>query len=153
MKKEDISGKTFFAVFSGSSSVSRYLKKTFSIISNDNLYFSYVLQRALVVLNEYPKFDFLNIIDISLEPEKRIQQVLEFLNNSEGVEGFIFKHYTPASKNIDGIERQYFSEKNGKKIDSIRITIEEWFSKKYITQDEYFYLTFKTRSPLALAGG
>jgi len=140
MKKEEITGKTFFDVFSGSTSVSRYFKKTFSIISNDNLYFSYVLQRALIVLNEYPKFDTLKTINISSEPKKRIQQALEFLNKSGGVEGFIFKHYTPASKSVDGIERKYFSKENGKKIDSIRITIEEWFSKKYIMEDEYFYL-------------
>ena len=140
MKKEEITGKRFFDVFSGSTSVSRYFKKTFSIISNDNLYFSYVLQRTLIVLNEYPKFDNLKILNISSEPEKRVRQVLEFLNKSIGIEGFIFKHYTPASKITDGIKRKYFSEENGKKIDSIRKTIEEEFIKKYITGDEYFYL-------------
>ncbi len=140
MKREGITGKTFFDVFSGSASVSRYFKKTFSIISNDNLYFSYVLQRSLVVLNEYPRFDNLKIINLSTEFEKRIYQILEFMNRSKGIGGFIFNHYTPASKNIDGIERRYFSKENGKKIDSIRITIEEWFNKKQINENEYFYL-------------
>jgi adenine-specific DNA-methyltransferase len=140
MKKEEIIGKTFFDVFSGSSSVSRFFKKNFSIISNDNLYFSYILQRALIVLNEYPKFKNIKIPHLSKESEKRVNQILEFLNKSNKSEGFIFNHYTPASKNIDNIERKYFSEENGGKIDSIRTTIEEWFNKKQINEGEYFYL-------------
>jgi len=140
IKKEEINGKTFFDVFSGSSSVSRYFKKTFSIISNDNLYFSYVLQRALIVLNEYPKFSDVRIPNLSTEKENRINQILKFLNEIKGKEGFIARHYTPLSKNIDNIERKYFSEENGKKIDAIRETIDEWFSKKQINENEYFYL-------------
>jgi len=140
LEKEKITGETFFDVFSGSTAVSRYFKKSFSIISNDNLYFSYVLQRALIVLNNYPSFENLKNIPLSNDSKERIQQILDFLNSLDGTEGFIFKHYTVASKNIDGIERRYFSEENGKKIDSIRKTIEEWFINNYINEDEYFYL-------------
>lgn len=140
IKKEGVEGETFFDVFSGSTSVSRYFKKTYSIVSNDSLYFSYVLQRALIILNEYPRFENVKISNLSKEPEKRINQILKFLNEIGGKEGFIFKHYTPESKKVDGIERLYFSEENGKKIDSIRMTIEEWLNKKQITEDEYFYL-------------
>ena len=139
--KEKIDGKILFDVFSGSCSVSRYFKQNYSIISNDSLYFSYVLQRALIVLNSYPKFENIKISNLSVNPEKRINQILEFLNNkSEEKCGFIFNHYTPASKNIDYIERKYFSEENGKKIDSIRTTIEAWFNEKQINENEYFYL-------------
>lgn len=141
IRKENITGKTFFDVFSGSAAVGRYFKTMFSIISNDNLYFSYVLQRALIVLNKYPTFRNLKILDnFQSEPQERIYQVLEFLNKLEGTEGFIYNHYTPASKNIDGIERKYFSEHNGKKIDAVRIEIENWFNKGQINEDEYFYL-------------
>ncbi len=140
IRKEDIIGKTFFDVFSGSTAVSRYFKKMFSITSNDSLYFSYVLQRALIVLNQYPTFDNLKILNLSSEPRRRLSQVLEFLNEVEGIEGFVYNHYTPASENIDGIERRYFSINNGKKIDAIRTKIEDWFTKEYINEDEYFYL-------------
>lgn len=140
IKKEGIEGKTFFDVFSGSTSVSRYFKKNYSIVSNDNLYFSYVLQRALIVLNEYPIFENIKIPNLSKEPEKRINQILKFLNEIGGKEGFIFKNFTPESKKTDGIERMYFSEENGKKIDSIRMMIEEWLNKKQINENEYFYL-------------
>lgn len=140
IRKENITGEKFFDVFSGSTAVGRYFKKMFSIISNDNLYFSYVLQRALIVLNKYPTFDNLKILNLSSEPEKRIYQVLEFLNKNKSVEGFIYNHYTPASKIIDDIERKYFSKTNGKKIDGVRTEIENWFVNGYINEGEYFYL-------------
>jgi len=141
IKEEKIVGKTFFDVFSGSAIVGRYFKKMFSIVSNDSLYFSYVLQRALIVLNQYPAFSNLKVLDnLSSEPRERVFQVLEFLNKTEGKEGFIYNHYTPASKSLDGIERKYFSETNGKKIDAIRTKIEEWFNSGEINEDEYFYL-------------
>ena len=140
IKKERITGKTFFDVFSGSAAVGRYFKRKYSIISNDSLYFSYVLQKALIDLNEYPKFRGVKIPNLPTEPKKRINQILEFLNKIERKEGFISNHYTPASKKIDGFKRKYFSEENGKGIDSIRMVIEEWFNKNQINDDEYFYL-------------
>jgi len=140
LKKEGIKSNSFFDVFSGSATVGRFFKRMFSIISNDSLYFSYVLQRALIDINEYPSFSNLNLSNLSLDPKRRIYQVLEFLNNLKGAEGFIYKHYTPASKEIDGVERKYFSIENGKKIDAIRMKIEEWFKNGYISDDEYFYL-------------
>jgi adenine-specific DNA-methyltransferase len=138
--KEKIEGKIFFDVFSGSGCVGRYFKQNYSIISNDILYFSYVLQKTLITLNNLPKFENVKIPNLSADPEKRINQVLEFLNSLKGRCGFIYSHYTPASKDIDAVERKYFSEENGRRIDAIRMTIDEWFSEKQINEDEYFYL-------------
>ncbi len=140
LKKEDIAGSSFFDVFSGSAVVGRFFKKMYSIISNDSLYFSYVLQRGLIVINNIPSFSDLNLNNLSREPKKRIYQILDYLNTLEGVEGFIYKHYTPSSKDIDGVERKYFMLKNGMKIDAVRIKIEEWFKEGYISENEYFYL-------------
>lgn len=141
MDKEEINGKIFFDVFSGSGAVGRFFKRKFSIISNDSLYFSYILQKALIDFNKYPKFQHLNATVIPHESNQdRIQGFLNALNNIEGLEGFIFQHYTPASKAIDGIERKYFSEVNGKKIDAIRSEISRLLESRHITQDEYFYL-------------
>ena len=39
-----------------------------------------------------------------------------------------------------GSERQYFSDENGKKIDSIRVQIEEWKNTHYIDEDTYYFL-------------
>jgi adenine-specific DNA-methyltransferase len=140
IKKKEIYGEVFFDVFSGSTSVSRYFKRSYSIRSNDMLYFSYVLQRALIVLNDYPNFRSIDLPLASLEPNERIINILHYLNNIKNEEGFIFSHYTPESLKIDGIERKYFSTENGNRIDSIRTKIYEWFNDSEITEDEYFYL-------------
>ena len=139
-----IKGKVFFDAFSGSAVVGRYFKKMFKIISNDNLYFLYILQRALITLNQYPSFKNVNIKEIPLKdnnPIIRVKKVLSYLNNlKDKYEGFIYQHYTPMSKNVDGIERKYFTIDNGIKIDTIRMKIEEWYQNNFITEDEYYYL-------------
>jgi adenine-specific DNA-methyltransferase len=141
MDKEKITGRTFFDIFCGSTAVGRFFKRKFTITSNDILYFSYVLQKALIDLNSYPKFEGLTFIADEREGDKiRASAVLEYLNNIGGSKGFIYWHYTPASKVVDGVERKYFSELNGEKIDAIRMKIGEWFTNENITEDEYFYL-------------
>ena len=50
--------------------------------------------------------------------------------------GFIFKNYCIGS----GSNRQYFTDHNGKKIDTIRIKIEEWKSSKKINKKTYYFL-------------
>lgn len=141
IQKDGITGKIFFDVFSGGTSVGRFFKREFLIVSNDRLYFSYVLQKALIDINSYPKFTGLNfIVNDREENKERISKVLEYLNNLDVYEGFIYQHYTPASKVSDGVERKYFSELNGGKIDAVRMKIEEWFKNKNINDEEYFYL-------------
>lgn len=140
LEKDNIEAYSFFDVFSGSAAVGRFFKKMFSVISNDNLYFSYILQRALIIINECPSFSSLNLDNLPKNPKERIYQILHYLNNLKGVEGFIYRHYTPASEDIDGVERKYFTIENGMKIDAIRIKIEEWFENGCISEDEYFYL-------------
>ena len=141
IQKDGITGKTFFDVFCGGTSVGRFFKRKFLITSNDILYFSYVFQKALINLNSYPNFEGLNFIAIeNKENEERVSKVLEYLNSIKGSKGFIYQHYTPASKISDGVERMYFSEFNGEKIDAVRMKIEEWFKNNNINENEYFYL-------------
>ena len=56
--KENCDGeeKIFCDLFSGTSSVARYFKNRYKIISNDLLYFSYVLQKATIENNNIPEF-------------------------------------------------------------------------------------------------
>lgn len=141
IKENYIKGEVFFDVFSGSAVVGRFFKKMYAILSNDNLFFSFILQRALVVLNKYPTFDGLKFLFLSsLTPQTKIRKVLDYLNMLDNREEFIFCHYTPESKKVDGIERRYFTKENGRKIDSIRLKIQEWFENGNINEDEYFYL-------------
>ena len=140
IEKENINGDNFLDVFSGSASVSIYFKKLYDIVSNDNLYFSYVLQRSLVMLNDYPKFLGLDNVISNGSSDDLLKTTLDYLNNINTYQGFIYRHYTPASLEYDNIERKYFSEYNGSKIDAIRIEVENWMKESLINQDEYYYL-------------
>lgn len=51
-------------------------------------------------------------------------------------DGFIYNNYCLSS----GSGRQYFTDSNGKKIDAIRIKIEEWFNNEIIDNRLYYFL-------------
>lgn len=144
MQVRGIVGNSFFDFFAGTASVGKYFKqKGYQVYSSDILYFSYVLQMAYIVNNEEAKFDKLlkeiKINSSSLFPTP-LQRVVEFLNEIEPVEGFIYCNYSPeGSANLD-VPRMYYSDENGKKIDSIRQQIETWRSNNLITEKEYFVL-------------
>ena len=122
---------TFFDLFSGTASVSKHFKKLdFSVISNDFLYFGYVLATTGISINKSPRFSKLKkTLNIKCD-------IVEYLNSIKGNPDFITKNYTPYLEN----NRQYFSIENGIKIDSIRITIEKWHSTNLIDHKEYCYL-------------
>lgn len=130
----------FCDIFSGSSSVARYFKKYYNIISNDILYFSYVLQKATVELNEIPNFskleNFQNIKDITEYFEKTPLKKLQNEYSIPANDLFLYNNYTPSNNS----DRMYFTPKIGKRIDLMRIIIEKWFNSKLITEDEYYYL-------------
>ncbi len=126
----------FCDIFSGTGQVGKHLKKQgFSIIANDMEDYSHSL------INHY----------ISNHKEIPIKKQLQILNNLNGIEdGFIFNHYCPSGKysNVtkktkDGLvnlNRQYFSDENGKIIDEARVLINRWLENKEINTEQYNYL-------------
>lgn len=135
--KENIrdNSKIFCDIFSGTSCVGRYFKKDYTIISNDLMYFSYVLQRATIQNNKLPKFTKLK--------KKGINDPIEYLEkydiskiNFRDNEYFVSNNYAPSEK----CERMYLTQENANRIDFIRLQIEEWKTKNLITENEYFYL-------------
>ena len=48
------------------------------------------------------------------------------LNGLQGCKGFIWREYSPASKELYGIERKYFTEQNAQRIDAITQKVHEW---------------------------
>lgn len=141
----NIRGSSFFDFFSGTTNVGRYFKKIgYQIYSSDLLYFSFILQKAYIENNSQPQFQTLlqeldcrNSRELFTSP---LQIALDFLNNIQPHEGFIFKNYTPqGSSNLD-IPRMYFSNENGKIIDAIRTQIEEWKRNNLLTEYEYYIL-------------
>ena len=141
MTKKNVKGDSIFDVFSGTASVARFFKeKNYKVISNDLLYFSYVLQQAYIENNDVPLFLGLNISCKESLVEDRLLSVLDLLNNLPPVSGFIANNYTPDYTQDLEIPRMYFTTENGMFIDKVRLKIEEWYVEKLITTPEYYIL-------------
>ncbi len=115
----------FCDLFAGTGTVGDYFKDRFKIISNDNLYLSYVLCSAKLKdsTNYFQKLGF--------DP-------FAYFNNCDShnyINGFCYQTFAPT---ISG--RQYFSDENAKKIDYIRDTIDNWRQDNKISEDEKEYL-------------
>ena len=120
---------TFCDIFSGSGVVSKYFKrKGYNVISNDIEYFSYITTKHYLVNNEELTFDKLGFNPFS------------YLNDLDGIEGFIYSNYCALGTSGKEFERNYFTDYNAKKIDAIRIKIEEWKKDEKINENEYNYL-------------
>ncbi|MCO5280483.1 MAG: DNA adenine methylase [Chitinophagales bacterium] len=95
------------------------------------------MQRAYITNNEELHFEKLlrklNFQSTSLFASP-LHLVVEYLNQIEQKEGFIFQNYTPNGN------RMFYSDENGKIIDAIRQQIEEWNTQNLINENEYFVL-------------
>ena len=149
VKERDINGSIFCDLFAGTGSVAKHFKKLgYKIISNDLLYFSYVLQKVYIEQNEYPKFaKLLRHLKINSTKETlftseslNAREIIKYLNNLDGSEGFIFKNYSPEGTVGQTHIRKYFTGVNAKKIDAIREKIKEWGKEGLINEQEYFFL-------------
>lgn len=125
--------KSIIDLFSGSGVVAGYFKQCgYSVICNDQMYFSYVLSRGTHQLKKAPSFKRLEV-----------GNVLDYLNNLAlkdtdfSIENcFIYQNYSPH----DECRRMYFTCENALRIDVIRLTIEKWHKEALIDEDGYYYL-------------
>jgi adenine-specific DNA-methyltransferase len=144
LEQRNIRGNSFFDFFSGTANVARFFKKkNYKISSSDFLYFSYCLQYAYIKNSKEPKFTKM-LSKLKIKQDRLIFSPLdiaiEFLNGIKGIEGFIYNNYSVGgTKDLDK-PRMYFSDDNAKKIDAIRIQIEDWKNEKFLTKEEYFIL-------------
>lgn len=112
--------KVFADLFAGTGVVGKTFKeKGYRVLSNDIQYYSYVINKHLIE-NTPP-------LEVNL---------LEYLNMLKGTEGFIYKNYCAGS----GSGRNYFTDENGKKCDSIRIELERLKNCGDIDDAQYYYL-------------
>lgn len=121
----------FTDLFSGTGSVAEYFKKDYKVISNDNLFFSHVLQKAKIENNTVPTFPKLKDIGIA-EP-------LSYLETAEfdiTDDYFITKNYSP----YEDSERMYLSVDNASRVDFIRQSINSWKNAALLSEQEFYYL-------------
>lgn len=165
IKKERISGETFFDPFTGTTFVAQfYKKKGYKIITSDIMKYSYVMQYAYIKVNDYPPFNELlkneiisdekgadfqqNLLDIEavrnsptlLRNKIRLKKVIEYLNNLPGIKGFMCENYSPGGTKDKKYQRQFFTDYNAMKIDAIRTKLQEWFDAELITEAEFYIL-------------
>lgn len=119
---------SFCDAFSGTATVGAYFHDKYSnIISNDNLYVSYVLTQAK--LNTHTQSTLFENLDC--DPFVVFNNI--DVENYAG--DFIYNNYAPTASG-----RMFFSDENAKRIDYIRTTIEKWFLNNDITEQEKYYL-------------
>lgn len=130
LNKYNIEGNIFCDLFTGTASVADYMKGKYSIIANDFMYYSYVIAYARLYNSRIPNFEAFN--------KQYKSNIFDWINiqsdNNLKEDGFIFQNYTPHAN------RMFFTEYNGKKIDTIRCKIEELKANNFIDTNEYFYL-------------
>lgn len=120
-------------LFAGSGVVSQNFKmQGYRTISNDFLFFSYVLQRGSIALNSKPQFKRLEISN----PIKYLNELKFEDSDLSKSECFVYNNYSPT----ENCERMYFQADNALKIDIIRLTIQKWYDQNLINDDEYYYL-------------
>lgn len=134
----------FCDLFAGTGIVGRHFKKKgYKIIANDIQYYSYVLNRHYI--GNHKELKFTQLIKTipalkNIAPEDRKDFVCNYLSDLKGIKGFIYKNYCPSGTKNKKEPRQYFSDENGMKCDSIRQKIEKWRDDSLISDDEYYFL-------------
>ena len=122
---EDITEKSFADLFAGTGTIgfnvniNEDLCK--NVISNDIEFYSYIINSALLE---------------SIYSNK-LQKIINELNEIEDlIEGLIYKNFS----NHDSCERMFFTNKNAKKCDTIRIKLNELLSNNTINKKEFNFL-------------
>lgn len=139
-----MSGGIFCDLFAGTGAVGSYFKKKgYSIIANDNQYYSFVLNRHYIGNHRALSFTKLKHVLPELAKAKisdRPTVVCKYLEELPGVRGFIYNNYCLGGTADTNLPRQYFSDENGQKCDAVRAKIEKWRIQDLINEDEYFFL-------------
>lgn len=122
---EQVSNKSdgvFADLFAGTGIVgSTFREKGFYVIANDIQHYSYVLNKHFIENSKNMNID---------------KSVVSYLNNLNGVDGFIYKNYCNGS----GCGRNYFTDENGRKCDAIRIELDRLYHNKEINETQYYCL-------------
>lgn len=135
---------TFLDLFAGTGIVGQHFKKLGNtIVANDLQYYSFVLNKNYIENHKPLKFlklkkEILNLKNSKIENRQKI--VCDYLNNLDLKEGFIYQNYCLGGAQNKVFQRQYFSDKNGKNVDTIRQKIEEWKQNNLINSNEYYFL-------------
>lgn len=120
-----------YDLFSGTGSVSElFLRHNCKVLSCDNMNYAIAEQYRKLFFRKEPEFEEIE----KIIGGKKLNDVLKYLNNLEGIEGYFFENFCEEGK----YKRKFFSKENAKKIDIIRSTIENW--KNILPNEKYIFL-------------
>lgn len=124
--------------FAGTCSVARHFKsRGFLVMTGDVLELSHVLQIATVACDVPPSFFKLfedgQVGAGQLEPAA---EVLAFLQNLPGVDGYIYEQFSPGGK----AGRMFFTVENARHIDAISSEIRSWQAQGLLSATETAWL-------------
>jgi len=165
----ELDGGTAFDAFSGTATVGRFLKRRgFTVWSCDVMAFSHVYQRAYIVVDDQPRFDavrtdpefvaaraagaFASSVQTRFPGQgdlfggapskpRPLEELLVFLDSYLPPRwSFITQHFSAPMEGASDDQRMYFTQANARRIDAIRIKIEEWRDADALSEDEYFIL-------------
>lgn len=129
IKKTGIKKGIFFDVFAGTGVVSRLAKTLgYKVIANDWEPFSYVINQVYIEQNRPPVFEKLG----------GLKKTINILNNLKMKKGYIATFYCPEDdeKPDPKHERMFYTQENGRRIDTMRGKIGEWRENKLINENE-----------------
>lgn len=135
----------FSDLFAGTGTVGKYFKqKWHRVIANDLQYYSYVLSRHYIGNHTDLYFVWLtdNIPELLIWNVNTYKNIVcEYLDNlTIKTWWYIYTNYSMAGTANSEFQRQYFSDHNAAKCDTIRNQIEEWKNQNKLTDDEYYFL-------------
>lgn len=120
-----------YDLFSGTGSVSEFfLKNNCRVLSCDNMNYAIAEQYRRLFFREEPVFQELE----DVIGYKKLDEVLKYLNNLEGEEGYFFNNFCEDGQ----YKRRFFTSANAKKIDAIRNKVDEW--KELLPKEKYMFL-------------
>jgi len=137
-------------LFTGTGSIAAGLKRSgYSVVANDILTHCCLSARAQLCNPPQPAYNTLlkNVPEISEVGNQFIErsgytQTLSYLNQIEGVPGFVYSNYSPRGTADREEPRQYFTNANAKRIDAIRQQIHQWHDDGLINDDEHALLVY-----------
>lgn len=126
---------SFCDIFSGTSTVARYMKPYFEVYSNDVLFFSYCLQMATIENPNKPTFKKLSNFIKCESPIKFLNSLtLLQMEELEQEKRFFQNNYSPKGG------RMYMTDSNALRIDYARNKVNEWKKQGLLSTYEYYYL-------------
>lgn len=126
-------------IMAGTGSVSLELrKKGYTVMASDMMTYSYHHLVTNLMLGCSPDFTGLRRCGIiSGTASSPYEEVLNYLNSLDGIQGFFFREFSPDGNPYNGCDpRKYFTSENAGRIDAIRETINDWIERKVITASE-----------------